>query len=47
MAIRTLQYVDDSKEFWPHGWMVYACILVGSSEVLGWAWLIYQVVHHH
>lgn len=39
-------YMDHSAEFWPRGWMVWACITVGVFDACLIGELVLQLVRH-
>lgn len=39
-------YMDHSADFWPSGWMVWACTALGALDVSLVAFLVLQVVRH-
>jgi len=39
-------YLDHSDDFWPQGWMTYACIALGTFDLSLIAYLVHAVVRH-
>lgn len=40
-------YMDHSDDFWPRGWMVYACVLLGTFDLSLIAFLIRSIIVRH
>ncbi len=38
-------YMDHSAEFWPSGWMVWACLALGILDASLIAFIVLQVLH--
>lgn len=41
-----LIYIDQSRDFWPSGWMVWACAALGILDVSLVVFIVLQLVRH-